>query len=83
MNEEMVAGTVIWIHISRTILEQPSLSSPMASTLSAKNYRNVSSPQLCQGISAPQTAEEPGSAGSDLIRAPLASGPALHNQFLM
>lgn len=37
----------------------------------------VSSPQLCQGMSA----EEP-EAVSDLTRAPLTSEPALHNQFL-
>lgn len=73
-------------HLQRCSQRNPGpapLSSPMASMCAAKNYRSVSSSQPCQGISAPQTAEEPGSAVSDLIRAPLASGPALHNQFLM
>lgn len=86
----MAAVTLIWICMSSvaasTTLVQPlfSLQWPPCCVFmcAAKSYRSLSSPQPCQGMSVPQIAKEPGSARSDLIRAPLASAPALHNQFL-
>lgn len=39
-------------------------------------------PTAVAGVSAPEAAEEPGPAGRDLLRPPLASEPALQDQFL-